>query len=128
MKMKQNSIEKSEKNSSQSDKQWPQGTLEVTDQNFNEIVNEYPVVVVDCWAPWCGPCQMVGPVIEEMAKDHQGKIVFGKLNVDTDKLVAGKYGIMSIPTIMIFKDGTLVDQKIGAMPRNMLEPEITKYL
>jgi len=126
--MKQNSMERSEKNNSHVDKQWPQVPLEVTDQNFSEIVNKYSVVVVDCWAPWCAPCQMVGPVIEGMANDHQGKIVFGKLNVDNNNLIAEKYGIMSIPTILIFKDGKLVDQMIGAMPRDMMEPAITKYL
>ena len=59
--------------------QWPQGPIEVTDLNFDKIVNKYPLAVIDCWAPWCGPCQMVGPVIEELARDYHGKIVFGKL-------------------------------------------------
>ena len=102
--------------------------LELTDSNFSEMVKKYPLLVVDCWAPWCAPCRMVAPVIEELARDYQGKITFGKLNVDTNQLTAMKYRIMSIPTLLIFKNGELVDQKIGAMPRRMLEPEITKYL
>jgi len=108
--------------------QWPEGPIEVTDQNFNEIVNKYPLAVIDCWAPWCGPCQMVGPVIEELARDYRGKILFGKLNVDVNQQTAGKYGIMSIPTILIFKNGSLTDQQVGAMPRKMLEPLITKHM
>jgi thioredoxin 1 len=112
----------------QSTPKWPQGTIEISDQNFDEFVGMYPIVVVDCWAPWCGPCRMVGPVIEELARDYQGRIAFGKLNVDTNQQTAGKYGIMSIPTIFILKNGSLVDQQVGAMPRRLLEPIITKHL
>ena len=71
---------------------------------------------------------MVAPVIEELAEEYQGKITFGKLNVDYNRSVAGRYGIMSIPTLLIFKNGQLVDQKVGAMSKQMLEPELTKYL
>ena len=68
----------------------------VETHNFDGIVNKYPVVVVDCWAPWCGPCQRVGPVIDELARDYVGRIVFGKLNIDDNQQIAGRYGIMSI--------------------------------
>ena len=102
--------------------------VEVTDAIFKEIVHEHPLVVVDCWAPWCGPCHMVAPVIEEMARDYAGKILFGKLNVDENREVAMKYQIMSIPTLLVFKNEKLVDRIVGAMPRQALEPKIAKHL
>ncbi len=108
--------------------EWPNEPISVTDGTFQETVQKYPLVVIDCWAPWCGPCRMVAPVIEEMARDYTGKIVFGKLNVDEARGTAIKYRIMSIPTLLIFKNGKLADQSVGAMPRQMLEPRITKYL
>jgi thioredoxin 1 len=102
--------------------------VKVTDATFKEMVHEHSLVVVDCWAPWCGPCHMIAPVIEEMARDYAGKILFGKLNVDENHEVAMQYQIMSIPTLLVFKNGELVDRIIGAMPRQTLEPKITKYL
>jgi thioredoxin 1 len=102
--------------------------VKVTDATFKEIIHEHSLVVVDCWAPWCGPCHMIAPVIKEMARDYAGKILFGKLNVDENHEVAMEYQIMSIPTLLVFKDGELVDRIIGAMPRQTLEPKITKYL
>jgi len=108
--------------------EWPRGTVQVNDRTFNDVVKEYPVVVVDCWAPWCGPCRMMGPIIDKLADDYHGRVVFCKLNVDTDQQIAGKYGIMSIPTLLIFKSGKLADQQIGAVPTSILEPIIKKYL
>jgi len=102
--------------------------IEMTDETFSKIIEESPVAVIDCWAPWCGPCRMVGPIIEELAKDYAKRIVFGKLNVDENNKTATEYSIMSIPTILIFKDGKLVDSQIGAMPRSTLESRIIKYL
>ncbi len=102
--------------------------VELTDATFIETVQSHPLVVVDCWAPWCGPCHMVSPIIEEMARDYAGKIYFGKLNVDENRSVAMQHQIMSIPTLLIFKNGKLVDTVIGAMPKQMLEPMITRYL
>jgi len=102
--------------------------IEVTDLNFDEIINKGGLVVIDCWAAWCAPCRMIGPIIEELAKDYAGKILFGKLNVDKNRKVPLEYQIMSIPTILVFKDGSLVDRIIGAMPRRLLEPRITKHL
>jgi len=102
--------------------------IEVTDVTFHETVQNHPLVVVDCWAPWCGPCHMVAPVIEEMARDYAGRILFGKLNVDENREVATQYQIMGIPTLLVFKNGKLVDRIVGAMPRQMLEPKITRYL
>ena len=101
---------------------------EVTDKNFTEIVGKGGLVAIDCWAVWCAPCRMIGPIIEELAKDYAGKIVFGKLNVDKNSEVTLKYQIMSIPTILVFKNGNLVDRIVGAMPRRLLEPRITQHL
>jgi len=102
--------------------------IEVTDVTFHETVQNHPLVVVDCWAPWCGPCHMVAPVIEEMARDYAGRILFGKLNVDENREVATQYQIMGIPTLLVFKNGKLVEKIVGAMPRQMLEPKVTCYL
>ena len=102
--------------------------IELTDETFKEVVRKYPVVVVDCWAEWCAPCHMVAPVVEELARDYRGRIVFGKLNVDSGIRTTQEYNIMSIPTLLVFKDGQLVNRLVGAMPRNMLEPQITQYL
>jgi len=100
----------------------------VTDTTFKEVVNNHPLVVVDCWAPWCGPCNMVAPVVEELAREYTGRMLFGKLNVDNNRKVATEYQIMSIPTLLVFKDGRLVDRIVGAMPKQMLEPKLTRYL
>ncbi len=102
--------------------------VDLTDATFTEAVQNHPLVVVDCWAPWCGQCLYVSPIVEEIAQDYAGKIFFGKLNVDENRTVAMQYSIMSIPTLLIFKNGRLVDQIIGAMPRGILEPKITRYL
>lgn len=106
----------------------PNKPVDLTDTTLKEAVQNHPLVVVDCWAPWCRPCLYISPLIEEIARDYAGKIFFGKLNVDENQRVAMKYGIMSIPTLLIFKNGRLVDQIIGAMPRRMLEPKIIRYL
>jgi len=103
-------------------------SIPVTDTTFEETIQKYPMIVIDCWAPWCGPCRMVSPVLEEIARDYAGRIIIGKLNVDENQETAMKYRIMSIPAMMIFKNGKFIDQVIGAMPRQMLEPKITKYL
>jgi len=102
--------------------------VKVRDGTFMEVVRKNPLVVVDCWASWCGPCRMVGPVVEELARDYAGKILFGKLNVDENRRTAMQYQIMSILTLLVFKNGKLVDRIIGAMPKQMLEPKITRYL
>jgi thioredoxin 1 len=102
--------------------------VEVTDATLIEVVSNNSLVVVDCWAPWCGPCYIVAPVVEELARDYAGKILFGKLNVDENRRTAMQHQIMSIPTMLVFKNGKLVDRIIGAMPKQMLEPKITRYL
>jgi thioredoxin 1 len=102
--------------------------VEMTDATFKEMIQNHSLVVVDCWAPWCGPCHVVAPVIEELSRDYAGKILFGKLNVDENREVSTQYEIMSIPTLLVFKNGKLVDTIIGAIPRQMLEPKIARYL
>lgn len=107
---------------------YPEAPVTVTDSSFDEFVKKYPNVVVDCWAPWCGPCRMLTPTIEALSKDLKGKVVFGKLNTDENLGTAGKFRIMSIPTILFFKNGKLVDKTIGALPRQMIEAQIKKSL
>ncbi|MDI6730422.1 MAG: thioredoxin [Candidatus Altarchaeum sp.] len=102
--------------------------IEVNDSNFGKIVKKYPVVVVDCWAEWCGPCRMIAPIVEELAKDYTGKIVFGKLNVDNNQQIPAQYGIMGIPTLLIFKNGQNVDKIVGAAPKSMLEAKIKRFI
>jgi len=106
----------------------PNKPVEMTDATFTEVIQSHPLVVVDCWAPWCAPCHMVAPIVEELARDYAGRILFGKLNVDENREVATQYQIMSIPTLLVFKDGKLADMIIGAMPRKLLEPKITRYM
>jgi thioredoxin 1 len=101
--------------------------IETTDATFDATIAGPGPVVVDCWAVWCGPCRMVAPVIEELAKDYAGKVKFAKLDVDKNPATSRKFGIQSIPTLLFFKDGKLVDQKIGAMPKAMLEPIVKKH-
>ena len=96
---------------------------------FNEEVlkSELPVLV-DFWAPWCGPCQMVSPIVEELAKDYEGKLKVYKMNVDEVQSVAQRYNIMSIPTLAIFKDGKVVDEIVGALPKSEIEKKIKLHL
>jgi thioredoxin 2 len=92
--------------------------LIVTDQSFSqEILNTPGVVLLDCWAPWCGPCRMIGPIMEQLAVEAQGRYRVAKLNVDDNPRTAGQFQIQSIPTMLIFKDGKLVDRLIGAQPK-----------
>lgn len=99
----------------------------IKDADFDDIIKKYKIIVVDCWAPWCGPCRMMAPVIDDLAKEMQGKIVFGKVNVDENPITSVKYQIMSIPTLLVFKNGSLVDRIIGAYPKEELKNKLSLY-
>lgn len=103
--------------------------LEFTDSNFEDLVikSDKPVLV-DFWAEWCGPCRMVGPVVEELSKDFEGKAVVGKVNVDNNPNISAQFGIRNIPTLLFFKDGKLVDKQVGAVPKSVLQDKLEAQL
>tara|TARA_B100000683_G_scaffold258635_1_gene281579 strand:- start:1456 stop:1773 length:318 start_codon:yes stop_codon:yes gene_type:complete len=103
--------------------------LEITDANFEEVVlkSDKPVLV-DFWATWCGPCRMVGPIVDELAEDYDGKAVVGKVNVDDNSTVPSEYGIRNIPALLVFKNGEIVDKVIGAVPKNVLAEKLDAQL
>jgi thioredoxin 1 len=100
----------------------------LTDSNFNQTVEKYPLLVVDFWAPWCGPCRMVSPILEQLASELAGKVVFGKLNVDENPRIASTFGIRSIPTISIFKNGRAIDGFVGAASKSQMQSKIMAHL
>jgi thioredoxin 1 len=103
---------------------YPSEPLLITNSNMNETLGRFPFVVVDCWATWCMPCRMIAPIIEDLAEERAEEIVFGKLNVDENRSISMKYGITAIPTLLVFRNGELVDQIIGAMPKKSLEKRL----
>lgn len=102
--------------------------LEITDQNVKELINSGKPVVIDFWAEWCGPCRMVGPIIEELASEYEGKVIIGKMDVDEHTDTPTEYGIRNIPTILFFKDGQLVDKQVGATQKMALKAKIDALL
>jgi thioredoxin 1 len=103
--------------------------LTLTDSNFDtEVKKPGAPILVDFWAEWCGPCRMVAPILEQLSDEYTGKVRIGKVNVDDHNALAGKYGIQSIPTLLLFKDGKVVEQYIGAAPRDVLVRLIDKHL
>jgi len=108
--------------------EWPSEPAEVSDSTFNDFIKKYSLVVVDCWAPWCGPCRMMSPVIDALAKEMQGKIAFGKLNTDENPKIAMRFQIEAIPTLLVIKDGELTDRLVGAKPKEDLARRLRTYL
>lgn len=102
--------------------------VEITDSNFNEVINSDKPVLVDFWAEWCGPCKMIAPVVDELASDYDGKAVIGKVDVDSNPEVAGKFGIRSIPTLLVFKNGEVVDKQVGAVNKSILSQKLDAQL
>ena len=100
-------------------------TVEVTDASFEEFIVKNKLAVVDCWAAWCGPCNMLSPVVEQLAGEYTN-ITFGKLNVDENRKIPMRFGVMSIPTLLYFKEGKLADKTLGALPKKMLEGRLQK--
>jgi len=100
----------------------------LTDANFKSGIAKYPILLVDFWAPWCGPCRIVSPIIEQLARDYSGRVAFGKVNVDENQMIAASHGIQSIPTMMIFKGGKAVDTLIGALPKAQIEVKLKQQL
>ena len=103
--------------------------IEFTDANFDsEVINSDTPVLVDFWAPWCGPCKMIAPIVEEISTEYSGRLKVGKVNTDDNQKVATDYGVMSIPTLMIFKNGEVVERIIGAQPKDALTTKIESAL
>lgn len=103
--------------------------IELTDSSFdNEVLNADEPVLVDFWAEWCGPCRMVGPIVEELAQEYEGKAKIGKVDVDNNPEISMKYGIRSIPSLLIFKGGEVVDQIVGAVPKSQLKKQLEAQL
>lgn len=103
--------------------------LEITEANFDEsVMKSDKPVLVDFWAEWCGPCKMIGPIVEEMAGEYEGKAVIGKVNVDENQAIAGQFGIRSIPTLLIIKNGEIVDKQVGAVSKDVLTKKLDAQL
>jgi len=102
--------------------------IPVTDSNFNEIVDKNSLTLIDCWAPWCGPCVVISPIVEELAKEYAGKVLFGKLNVDENPRTAELFRIFGIPTLLIIRNGKEVDRIVGLAPKDQIEAHLKKHL
>jgi thioredoxin 1 len=102
--------------------------IEITDANFEQLIQSDKPVLIDFWAEWCGPCRMVGPVVEELASEYEGRAIVGKLDVDANPQVSGKLGVRSIPTLLVFKNGQLIDKQVGAVPKHVLAQKLEAHL
>jgi thioredoxin 1 len=100
----------------------------LTDSNFREEASKYPLILVDFWAPWCGPCRIVSPIIEQLAGEYAGRVAFGKVNIDENQLVAKSFGIQSIPTMIILKNSKVIDVSVGALPKAQIQVKIQQHL
>ncbi|OGS48596.1 MAG: thioredoxin [Euryarchaeota archaeon RBG_16_68_13] len=106
----------------------PGSPIHLTDADFDTAIKEHPYVVVDFWAEWCAPCRAIAPVVEDLAKRYEGKVTFAKVNSDENPKKVQEFMIMGIPTILFFRGGKLVDQVVGAMPRNTFEDRVKRHL
>ena len=102
--------------------------LEITDANYEQYASSGSLVVIDFWAPWCGPCRAIAPTIEELSNEYKGKAIVGKLNVDENPEICEKFGIRNIPTVIFIKNGTVVDKQVGAVPKNTLVSKIESLI
>ncbi len=102
--------------------------LEITEANFQELISGDKPVMVDFWAEWCGPCRMVGPIVDELHTDYEGKAIVGKVNVDNEGGIAAQFGVRNIPTILVFKNGEVVDKQVGATTKAVLASKIDAQL
>ncbi|MGI4824158.1 MAG: thioredoxin [Janthinobacterium lividum] len=102
--------------------------IEITDANFEQFIQSDKPVLIDFWAEWCGPCRMVGPVVEELATEYEGRAIVGKLDVDANPQVSSKLGVRSIPTLLVFKNGQLIDKQVGAVPKHVLAQKLEAHL
>ncbi len=102
--------------------------ITLSDANFDQVINDEKPVLVDFWAEWCGPCKMIGPVVEELAAEYEGKAVIAKLNVDENPNTTVKFGVRSIPTLLVFKGGKVVDKQVGAVPKSVLAQKLDTQL
>lgn len=107
---------------------YPSGPIEVNDENFQETLEKYPLVLVDFWAAWCGPCKMMEPVMEELAAEYEGDAVIAKMNVDKNNRVPSQFQVSSIPTLVLFKDGEKVERMMGARQKGQLAQKLDQYV
>ncbi|HVQ75339.1 MAG TPA: thioredoxin [Candidatus Binatia bacterium] len=103
-------------------------TIALSEPQFDEAVAAHPALVVDFWAPWCGPCRALAPILEDLAREQAGKVVIAKVNVDEESTLAGRFGVRSIPTLVFFKDGAVVDTVVGALPRAEIAKRLASLL
>lgn len=108
--------------------QYPDSPIEVNGKNFDSMVSKYSLLIIDCGADWCAPCRMIDPIIDKLAKEYKGKIVFGKLDVGVNKAIAIKFGVMGIPTLLVFRKGKLVDRIVGFRPKESLDSMLKQLL
>ncbi len=106
----------------------PDRPIDVEDATLERFLQAHETVVVDCWAPWCGPCRIVGPIIDDLAREMQGRVTFAKLNVDNNQRTAQAFGVQSIPTLLVFRRGRLLDRIVGALPKPQLAQHIERLL